>query len=593
MDGTALMMADPAGVAGATRRRAAVAFADIVGYTILMGADPARTHARWMQLLFYTLRPLARARGSAIVKSTGDGMLADFPTVADALAWADAVHQAVRLSDRPDQPPVAFRIAIAVGEIDATADDIYGECVNVAARLQEHAPPGGIALTEAALAELSQAPELESLGALRLRNIIAPVQAFARAPDTPPRLPARAPALGTPSVAVLPFLTTDGAPGEAYFGSGIIEDIVLSLGGLRDLAVTARGATLGWMGGPQDPRTIGRVLGVRYVVTGRLRRGPEHLRLDVQLRQTEDDEIVWSDRLEANMRDLFALQDEIVARVVAGVAPGIRAAELRRALRAKPASLTAYDRTLRGMHALDMLRRESFGDAGQHFAHALQEDPGFAMAASWASRWHSFAYAQGWSDKPERDRTMWAEMALQAVHLDPQNAMGNAMMGHHRAYVLHDPAEALTWFDQALAACPNHAPALSLKSGSLAYLGRGQEALQLAERAFALSPVGSDRYYYLCYVGIAHLAAGNSAAAVTWLRRSLADNPEMTAVHRYLIAALDAMGAQAEAQAVAKELLRLEPGLRLGEYAATRQPFIDAALRAQMLGGLRRAGVPD
>lgn len=567
--------------------------ADIVGYTILMGVDPDRTHASWMQLLNTVLRPEAQARGSRIVKSTGDGVVADLPSVADALAWAEAVHQAARAIDAPHLPPITFRIAIAVGDIEATDEDIYGDCVNVAARLQEHAPPGGIAMTEAARRDLLTPPAMEDLGPLHLRHVAAPLRVFIRGAASPPRTPARAPILGTPSVAVMPFDDHSNDPMRAYLVDGVIEDIILSLGALRDLAVTARGSTLGSGLRTLDPASIGRVLGVRYVVTGSLRHAPDHLRLTVALRETSEGETLWSDRIEARMTELFTVQDEIVARVVAGIAPTIKSAELRRALRVTPSSLTAYDHTLRGIYALDSLRRETFDEAGMHLDRAMREEPGFAMPAGWAARWHSFAYGQGWGAKPSQAASRWQEMAERAVLLDANSAMGNAMMGHHRAYVLHDPAGAVLWYDRALASCPSHAPALSFKSGALSYMGRGREALPLAERALALAPLGPERYYYLCFVGIAHMAAGDNAAAATWLRLSLTDNAHFTAAQRFLIAALDAQGKDAEARDIASDLMHAEPALRVSEYARTRQPFTDAALRAQLLSALRRAGVPD
>lgn len=593
MSGTAILDGSDLPARFVSRRHAAVAFADIVGYTILMGAEPERTHARWMALLFAMLRPLARTHGSSIVKSTGDGVVADFPTVADAYAWAEAVQRGIRDTDSPDLPPIAFRIAISVGDIHATDDDVYGESVNVAARLQEHAPPGGIAMTEAARAALVAPPAMHDLGVLHLRNIVLPVRAFVLEPPSPARVPIRPPPAGIPSIAVMPFDNPGGDLGDAYFADGVIDDIVISLGALRELSVIARGATLGWTGGRHDPRVIGRVLGVRYVLTGSVRRGPGHLRLSVELRETEDGDSIWQDRFEAADHEVFAVQDEIVARAVGGIAPSVRAAELRRALRRRPDSLTAYDLTLRGMHALDGLRRESFRDAGQHFDRAMHEDPGYAMPAAWAAQWHSFAVGQAWSDTPEADAALVGEMAARAVQLDPGNALGFAMCGHYRAYHRRDPASALPFYDQAVQACPNHALAWSYRSGSLSYLGRGQEALASAQRAYRLSPHGPDRYYFQGFVSIAHYACGHHEDVVHWTRLVLADNPGFTSSHRILIPALDALGRYEEAREVAQRMMTYEPRFRLSVFAEMRAPFVDPALRAQQLGALRRAGVPD
>jgi adenylate cyclase len=579
--------------ASAVTRRAAVAFADLVGYTILMGAEPEDTHARWMLLLQGVLRPLARERGSTIVKSTGDGMVADFPTVADACDWARAVHATVAATDGPGKPPLAFRIAIAVGTIQATDDDIYGTCVNIAARLQEHAPPGGMAMTAAARAELDEPPPMDDLGTLRLRNIAEPVHAFALAPELPPRVPARAPVLGTPSIAVMPFDNPGGNPADLYFAAGIIEDIILSLGALSDLSVTARAATIGWAGGQHDPRIIGRVLGVRYVLSGSVRRGGGGLRLSAALREAEEGDLIWHEKFDISELELFGAQDAIVASAVGGIAPGIRAAELRRALRIKPDRLTAYDHTLRAMHVLDTLRRDSFDLAGAELHRAISEDPAFAMSVSWSSRWHSFAYGQGWTSDPAASADHWEVMACRAVQLDPRNAMGHAMSGHHRAYVRHDPAGALRHFDMALAACPNHVPSLGLKANSLSYLGRGDEALPLAEKALALCPIGPERFYYLGKIGMAHLARGDNEAAVRWLYRSLAENPQFNSTHRMLIAALHALGRIVEAREIAAQMLATEPDFRVSAYQHGRLPFVAPHLARQFLDALRGVGLPD
>jgi adenylate cyclase len=574
-------------------RTAAVAFADIVGYSVLMSTAGEATHVRWMGLLHGTLRPLARKYGSTLVKSTGDGVMADFPSVEDAFAWAEAVHAATRATDNPALPPVTFRIAINHGEVGYTDEDVYGVPVNTAQRLQEHAPPGGIALTKTAFDLLAHAPPVRDIGMLELRNIEGPVHILVRDPPEAVRTPRRPLLSGAPSIVVLPLEDLDGDPNHLYFASGVIDDIVISLAALPELSVIARGATVGWRPTVADPRIVGRMLGVRYVQLGSIRRRGGVVRITVDLRETEEGDSIWSDRIDASDRELFDVQDEIVARIVAGILPSVRAAELRRALRRHPDSFTAYDYTLRAMFDLDGLRRDTFAGAGALLRRAMREDPGYSMPVAWAAQWHSLAVGQGWTDAPDKDAALAGQMAEQSIRLDPRNALGFAVAGHHRAYHTHDPAEALPFFDHAVRVSPSHALSWALRSGSLTYLGRGTEALESATRGFNLSPHGPNRYYFECFVGLAHFACGNDAEAARWLRLSLLDSPGFTSAHRTLIACLVGLGQVDEARQVAADMLRYEPGFTLSAYARDRAPIVDPALREKLFSRMRMAGVPE
>jgi adenylate cyclase len=575
------------------RQWAAIAIADIVGYSILMSSEGELTLARWMSLYRGTLQPLAQKHGCQFLKSTGDGVIAQFPTVADAFAWAQAVQGSTRATDAGTLPPVAFRVAIDCGEMYTTHDDVYGVVVNVAARLQEVAPPGGIALTKTALDALPDPPVLRDLGILPLRNIEGPVQGFIWDPPEHVRVPKRSLLSGVPSIAVLPLENLGGDPADLYFASGVLEDVVISLGALHELSVLARSAALGWPVGRYDPQIVGRMLGVRYCLSGSVRRGGGGLRIVVDLRETEEGDSIWSDRIEAADSEVFDVQDEIVARVVAGVVPSVRAAELRRALRRRPENLTAYDLTLRGMYHLDGLRRETFSEAGSNLRRAIDEDPGYSMPVAWAAQWHSLAVGQAWSESPDADARQAGEMAARAVQLDPRNALGFAISGHHRAYHLRDPAGALPFFASALAACPSHALSWTLRSASLSYLGRGDQALESARRGFDLSPYGPHRYYFQFFVGLAHYASGDAAEAVNWLRMSLRDSPGFTSAHRILMASLVGLGQVDEARVVAGQMMICEPQFRLSEYQNDRAPFVHPDLRNRLFSQMRTAGVPE
>jgi adenylate cyclase len=574
------------------RRTSAVACADIVGYTVMLSTDPQATYASWMRLLAEVVRPLAGQHGCRFLKSTGDGVIAEFPSASAALAWALDVQRRVSAEDLPDAPPIAFRIGIELGDVVEAGTDIHGIAVRIAARLQEHAPPGGVALSAAMRRALPPRTDLQDIGPILLRDISDPVQVCVIVPALPPRLPRRAPRDGRPAIAVMPFEATAAQDADRYFADGVIDDIVRSLGALQDLNVIARAATLGWGHGRHDPRVVGRVLGVRYAISGSLARRGGGLRLAAALHETDEGEEIWRDRFDVADHELFAVQEEIVRRAVAGIAPTIQAADLRRALRKRPDSLTAYDHTLRALHALDGLQRDRFAEAEHHLEAAMREDAGYALPRAWAAHWHSLAVGQAWSRDTAAHLAQVQELAGRAIQLDPRTAQGHAISGHYRAYHLRDPQSALPFLDRAVQVGPSHAVAWALRSASLSYLGRGPEALADAEHAFALSPRGADRYYFQFFVGLAQHVSGDHAAAVGSFRRSLVDNPGYTASHRFLIAALDAVGAQEAANATAAQLMACEPDFRVTRYADERQPLKDPALAAQLLGALRRAGVP-
>jgi adenylate cyclase len=283
-------------------RLAAVAFVDIVGYSILMAEDGARTHARWMALLDNVVRPLITERHGRFVKSTGDGLLAEFPSAVDAVEWAGAVQRAAAEQTESAQGPViALRIAVHLGDVVEDGGDIYGDGINVAARLQEHAEPGGVVLSEAVydLVRGAVGVPMRDLGLILLKNFERPVKAYSL--DPPRGRPAvpRPPGLGPlPSIAVLPLKNLGGDPADNYFSDGIVEDIIVSLSGLRELLVIARGSTVTYRDQDADVREVGRALGVRYVMTGSLRRSPRLVRVLVNLCDAQTGISLWALRLE-------------------------------------------------------------------------------------------------------------------------------------------------------------------------------------------------------------------------------------------------------------------------------------------------------
>jgi adenylate cyclase len=581
------------------RRLAAVSFIDIVGYSILMAEDGVRTHARWMTLLDDVVRPLTSKHRGRFVKSTGDGVLAEFPSAFDAVEWARAVQRAAsemaESEEFADGPVIALRVAVHLGDVVEAAGDIYGDGVNVAARLQEHAEPGGIVLSEAVhdLVRGALGAPARELGLLPLKNFDRPVRAYSLDPPRGRPLVPDRPSLGPlPSIAVLPLKNLGDDPADDYFSDGIIEDIIASLSGLRELLVIARSSTVTYRKQDPDVREVGRALGVRYVMTGSVRRSPRLMRVSVNLCDAHTGISLWADTLETPPGDLFEVQDEIVRRIVSGIAPHVRAEEMRRALRKRPESFTAYDFTLRALDVMNALDEGTFGKAREFLERAMAEDPHFSMPVAWAARWHSINIGQGWTADRERDSGEALRLASRAIELDPDNALALATYGHLRSRLFRDFDTALIYSDRAIAACPNSSLAWSLSSLTLAYVGEGQRAVQHAERGLRLSPLDTALFFYHTNLGCAHYAAGNYEEAVRWTKLSAADKPRFTANLRLLCAAHAGLERLGEAAAVAKEIIRLEPNFSLAHYGQTWQPFHDRNLAARFMEHLRRSGLP-
>ncbi|MGH7155275.1 MAG: adenylate/guanylate cyclase domain-containing protein [Acetobacteraceae bacterium] len=590
---------DADGGAAGLRRPATIAFVDIVGSSILMAEDEAGTHARWMRLLHDVIRPQAARFHGRIVKSTGDGVLAEFSHPPEGVQWGREVQRAAQQLARAEpnaSQAILLRIALHRGNVIVTDDDIYGSSVNMAARLQEHAEPSGIVLTQAVHEQLDDAigTQARDLGLVHLKGFEQPVRVHALAPEiriTP--TPARPRSGHLPSIAVMPLENLGGDPADDYLASGIVEDIVVSLAGLHELTVISRSSTMAFRQQATDVREIGRALGVRYVMTGSLRRSPRTLRVSAQLCDPSSGASLWGDTTEVPVDDLFQVQDQIVRRIASGIAPNIQAEELRRAMRKRPESFTAYDYTLRALDVMANLRTTGFGQAREYLEKAIAEDPNFAMPVAWLARWHSLRIGQGWSPEPQHDAARAIELAGRAIELDRNNAQALATYGHLRSYLFHDYDAALIYFDRALGHSPNNAMAHVLCALTLSYVGRGAEAILHAEYARKLSPMDQLLFFHYTVMACAHLAQEQYAEAVKWARMSASENPKFTANLRILMFALGGAGRIDEARNVAKCLMLQEPDFRLGRWVRTLQPFRDDAIRDRYLNFLREAGLPE
>jgi adenylate cyclase len=577
-----------------SRRVVAIAFADVVGYSILTAADEVGTHERWMALFERSVRPEATRLGGCIMDLRGDGVLAEFPDASAALTWARALHAASAAEANAEsiRSPIVLRIAIHVGSVLSSEHGLFGDAVNLAARLQEYGTPGGIVLSADAMAALrgDLGALARDLGALPLRNMSRTVRAFVLdAPGGAVPVPLPPPPARLPSVAILPLTNLTGDSADDYLAEGMVADVIASLAGLHEVFVIAQDSARVFRA---HPRRIGHILGVRFVVTGQLRRAGRGMRVSIELLDSETGETLWGDRFDMTAKDIFDVQDRVVGEIVGGIAPNLRAAALRDAMRKHPENLTAYDLMLRGLHAMDALEPEGFGRALAHLEHAIAEDPGFALPLAWAARWHSLNIGYGWSANPAADNAAAITLAERAIALDRTNALALATYGHLTAYLRHDCDTAMDCFMRALSACPNSALAWTLSSGTLSYIGDGAEAVHHAERGLRLSPYDPLRFSQQHFLSIAHYCSGNLSEAERWSRLCIGINPAHASCWRVLSAVLAALGRDAEAREAARRMLELEPGFRLHNYIANRMPMRDPSFRIRFERDLYNAGMP-
>jgi len=302
---------------------------------------------------------------------------------------------------------------------------------------------------------------------------------------------------------------------------------------------------------------------------------------------------LWAESVEFPSDDLFLVQDEFVRHIVTRIAPHIREEELRRAMRQRPESMTAYDRTLQALHLMDYMDKDMFGQARTVLAQAIEDDPRFAMPVAWSVWWHIVWVGQGWSTDAMSDLAAASALAERAITLDPNNALGLAMMAHMRSFLLHDYDGALIFFARALDAGPGNAIVLAMYSLTLAYLGRGEEAVPAAMHAIQLSPLDHRMFLFHSILAFAHFAAGHDAEAARWARASDTASPRFTANIRILIASLAAIGAVEEARAAAARLMSLEPRFTLSKYEQILLPYHPPAIRARFMAYLRSSGLPE
>ena len=580
------------------RRLAAILAIDVAGYSRLMGQDEEGTLSALRAVRRELGDPKITEHRGRIVKTTGDGLLIEFASVVDAVRCAVEVQRAMRGRNEnvPPERRIAFRMGINVGDIIIEDGDIFGDGVNIAARLEALAEPGGICLSAAAHEQVRDRLDIafEDRGEQQVKNIARPVHIYVVAPGgssratTPP-----APRLALPdkpSIAVLPFDTMSGERDLSYLADGIVEAITAALSRIRSFFVIARNSAFTYKGKSVNVRDVGRELGVAYVLEGSVQKAGNRIRITVQLIETEGGAHVWTARYDGTTDDIFDLQDRITEQVTGALQPSIRIAEIERARRKRPQALGAYDYTMRAMPHVWALEKEESGKALDLLDKALAIDPDYPLALALAGWCHAQRSVYQWAERIEESKARALTLAERAAAISSDDPLILAVLGAVHTFVRnHGTARVL--LERALSIDPNAAWAWSRLAWLDNYADRPDDAIEKFERALRLSPLDPANFNNHIGIGSAHEVAGRYDEAVAMYRRGLEEQPHALWVYRNLSAALAGAGRMAEAKDAYANMLRAYPDLT-GVTFRQAMVFSPATLD-RMVENLKKLGLPD
>jgi TolB-like protein/class 3 adenylate cyclase len=570
----------------ANRRLAAILVADVAGYSRLMERDEAGTHSALKDRRKTIFEPVVHEHGGRIVKLMGDGLLVEFTSAVNAVQGAIELQRRMTQANEPlpDDHRILLRIGINLGDVIEDDSDIYGEGVNIAARLETLAEPGGIFVSGKVHDEArgKVAAVFDDMGEQILKNIVAPVHVYRlrRADFDGKKEPLPLPA--KPSIAILPFTNMSTDSEQECFADGLTEDLITDLSRNAGLFVIARNSTFAYKGKSVDVRRIAGDLGVRYLLEGSARRAAGRVRINVQLIDAVGGGHLWAERFDRNLEDVFAVQDEVTAKIVEALIGRLTAPLPRN----RPKSIEAYDLCVRA-RILTEHTPQAAREAHLLLKQAIALDPDYAEAHRWLAHNRFMAWAH-WGEPADPNRNMAVELARRAVALDPNDAGCHWILGLVLTYENRWPEADAEWAT-AFALDPNHADAWAHVSDISCLRGQAAEGLEQIEKAFRLNPRPVSWYYWL--LGQAQYAVHQYEAAVMTLRN---EDTYRTGSRRILAASLAQLGRLEEARREAEMFLVSNPHFTISRWLSG-QPFRDeaAAVRDHFIEGYRKAGLPD
>ena len=581
------------------RKLAAILVADVVGYSRLMGADEAGTLAALKRHRETVFDPAVAAHNGRIVKLIGDGTIVEFGSVVDAVNCALSIQRssAIPPDHSPSQPAIVLRIGINLGDVIMEGDDIYGDGVNIAARLEPLAEPGGICISSIVNESIGNRIDVrfQDGGDISVKNIDRPIRVWKWRP-TGTSVSAAQPNAAKPeangataSIAILPFTNMSGDPEQEYFSDGITEDIITDLSKIAGLTVIARNSSFAYKGRAVDVRAIGRDLGVRSVLEGSIRRAGQRVRITAQLIDATSGAHLWADRYDRDLTDIFEVQDDVTQRIVGALKVTLSPAEKAQLADTATASVEAYDYSLRGRELLlgNPKNRSTFEQAKASFLKAINLDPNYAQAYAGLGFAYMFDYQNRWSNDPDASLPLAKRYAEQAIEKNPKEPLARAVAAVAATFD-GDLDRAQSQIGIALSLNPNLAMAYSISGSIRMYAGQPLEAIPLIERAMRLDPAANTQYLH--FLGMANLLAGKYETAAALFKQRIALVPGTDFSRSALASALGHLDQMDEARRVWRELMEINPKYSFNEHLS-RLPFKRQEDAQRLADGLAKAGL--
>jgi adenylate cyclase len=586
------------------RRLTAVLAADVAAYSRLMGRDEEGTLANLKSFRKTLVDPAIAAHRGRIVKTTGDGMLVEFASAVDAARCAVEVQCSIARQNAgvPQELRIEFRIGIHVGDIIIDDNDIFGDGVNIAARLEGIAEPGGICISDDAHRQIRGKIDLafDDIGEQALKNIAEPMRAWhiRLASEAPPAIRSRLSQTQVqdlelpdkPSIVVLPFDNMSAEPGQDYLADGIVEAITAALSCIRSFFVIARSSAFTYKGRATNARDIGKELGVAYLLEGSVQKAGNRLRIIVQLIETEGGAHVWSSRFDGAIDDFFDLEDRITEQVAGALQPSIRIAEIERSRRKRPQDLGCYDFTMRAMPHVWAFEKGESARAIELLEKALAIDPAYPLALSLAGWCYAQRSVYNWAEDIAGSQAMARSLAERAAEISGDDPIILAVLGAVHTFVRnHGTARVL--LERAVTLDPNAAWAWSRLGWIENYTDQPLKAIGNFERALRLSPIDPMNFNNYVGIGSAHEVAQEYDKAALFYRRALEERPNASWIHRHLASSLSGAGRTEEAKQALAEMMRYYPDMTLSKFKQA-MVFSNATM-VRVLDNLRKLGLPE